>query len=74
MKQLSEYKVGDRVKYIFLGDYDGTVSAIHGDSTSVLLSIELDNPAPVKFNMGNTGVIAIGPAYIEPINTRGMQE
>ena len=66
--KLSEYKIGDRVKYVFLGDYDGTVTAIYGKSSHApWLSIELDNAAPVEFNTGKRGVLAIGPTYVQLI-------
>lgn len=66
--KLSEYKIGDRVNYIFLGDYDGTVSAIHQTfGAEPLLSIKLDKSAPVQFNMGSHDVVAMCPDYIELI-------
>ena len=67
--KLSEYKIGDRVKYIFLGNYEGEVTQIHQTwGHEPVLSIRLDKPAPDKFNMGGCDVIALGPNYINPIS------
>jgi len=60
--KLSKYKEGDRVKYIFLGDYDGEVIKNHSGH---MLTIRLDKAPPVQFNMGNLEVIALGPNYVE---------
>jgi len=61
--KISDYKIGDRVKYIFLGDYDGVIT--HVDTHIAI--IELDKPAPVAFNMGGCQVIALGEKYLELI-------
>ena len=60
--QLSEYKKGDRVKYVFLGDYEGKVINTHNGS---VLTIMLDKRPPVEFNMGHLRVMALGPNYVE---------
>ena len=62
--KMSDYKIGDRVKYIFLGDYEGVVTQ---EGKSIVL-IELDKPAPVQFNTGSRGVMALGPSYLELID------
>ena len=68
MKKLSEYKIGDRVKYVFLGDYDGTISKVFGKgSPQPWLLIDLDRAAPVEFNTGKHDVLALSPDYIELI-------
>ena len=65
--QLSEYKKGDRVKYIFLGDYDGVVTDTHKKHGSPFISIRLDNRPPIEFNCGHINVLALSPKYLELI-------
>jgi hypothetical protein len=65
---LSEYKNGDRVKYVFLGDYDGTIINDHKKHGSPYLVIKLDKRPPVKFNSGELEVLALTADYLELIN------
>lgn len=67
--KLSEYKKGDRVEYVFLGNYDGEVTEIHKTwGLEPVLSIRLDKSAPDKFNMGGRDVVALDSSYIKPIS------
>lgn len=66
--KLSEYKVGDRVKWNLFEGYEGFVGEIHQTFTDEpLLTIILDKSAPMKFNMGGRDVIATKPECIELI-------
>ena len=62
--ELSKYKKCERVKYVFLGDYEGKVINTHDGS---ILTIMLDKRPPVEFNMGHLEVLALGPNYVELI-------
>jgi hypothetical protein len=66
---LSEYKNGDRVKYVFLGDYDGTIINDHKKHGSPYLVIELDNRPPAEFNGGEFEVLALTADYLELISS-----
>ena len=66
--KLSEYKKGDRVKWNLFDGYEGFVGEIHQLLTEEpLLTIILDKPAPMKFNMGGSDVMAIKSECIELI-------
>lgn len=62
-KQWLDYKVGDRVQYMSVGA--GTVTShIKHYGHYWGLNIELDEPAPVEFNMGHKDVIAISTQHV----------
>lgn len=66
--KLSEYKKGDRVKWNLFDGYEGFVCDIHQTfKEEPLLTIILDKPAPMKFNMGGRDVIALKPECVELI-------